>query len=240
MRKENKLLLVVVEGINDQIALLPLNKFYTPHNFEIIFTRGDITSAKTSTRQNIKSCLQSHIKNFLNKNKLHKQDILKVFFITDTDGTFIPDANIEAQSSCNKFKYLDDKIICKDVEQAKKRNKRKKDNILELLKTKEIYGISLEIFFMSCNLDHVITGEANCSVDQKSQNAEEFSAKYATGTGNEVELRQKFENFFLDRLIEKNVPEDYFGSWKHIQLDVNSLQRCSNFYLALKEIDELC
>ena len=115
MRKENKLLLVVVEGINDQIALLPLNKFYTPHNFEIIFTRGDITSAKTSTRQNIKSCLQSHIKNFLNKNKLHKQDILKVFFITDTDGTFIPDANIEAQSSCNKFKYLDDKIICKDV-----------------------------------------------------------------------------------------------------------------------------
>ena len=163
---------------------------------------------------------------------MRKQDIIKVWLITDTDGTFIPDDNIEVQDSQAKFCYMKDRIICNNFNEAQASKQRKKANLLELLKTKMINGIPLEIFFMSCNLDHVICDKANCTPEEKDAAAENFASKY-----DEPKHRLQFEHFFFERLTERHLPEDYDGSWKYIQQDLNSLQRCSNLYVALKELD---
>ena len=59
-----------------------------------------------------------HVNLYLKKYKLRKQDIIKVWLITDTDGTFIPDDNIEVQDSQAKFCYMKDRIICNNFNEA--------------------------------------------------------------------------------------------------------------------------
>ncbi|HIV14397.1 MAG TPA: hypothetical protein IAB18_00570 [Candidatus Avisuccinivibrio pullicola] len=233
MKQEKPKLLIIVEGINDSTALTPLSTLYHPRHFSIITTYGDITSQKDSVRSQIKSRLYSHIKQYMDKYGLTRKDIIKVWFITDTDGTFIPEENLKQQPSCEHFIYESDKILCKDRSQALLRNQRKKSNLLELLKTKKINKIPLELYFMSCNFDHVICGKANCSPEEKGEAAEEFQIAYGDATA-----RPKFEKFFLDRLTDIDVPLDYTESWDFIQQNINSLQRCSNFYLALKTLDD--
>ena len=91
--KENKLILVLVEGKSDQTALNLIEKFCENNKIQIYITKGDITSDFKTTYSNYENVLKDFIKKFINEYGLEKKDILQVIHIIDTDGAFIPDSN---------------------------------------------------------------------------------------------------------------------------------------------------
>ena len=227
-----KILLILTEGVNDRTALSVMTTLYPPQNFAIRITNGDVTSSFDSIRTNIKEKVAAHIKEYLKVSRLKSSDIIEVWLITDTDGTYISDSRIIEDSEHKKFYYEDNCIRTALPDNAKIRNKRKSKNLNELLKTKQLINIPFKIFFMSCNLDHVIANKANCEEDEKYENADNFAAYYG-----DQNKKEEFENFFK-KISPSNIePLNYKDSWKFIEQECNSLKRYSNFYLALQNLD---
>ena len=88
-----------------------------------------------------------------------KKDILQVIHIVDTDGAFIPDSNIVLNNNADSTLYYLDCIETNNVKKIIDRNNKKISIISKLCNTSKIYKIDYKIFYMSCNLDHVIHNE---------------------------------------------------------------------------------
>ena len=193
-------ILIIVEGISDEETLVPwinktinkLKKRVTP-----IVIHGDMLTKYKEyseefeiTSSNIIKELQKIINDFLKKpsNFIKWTDIMKVYYITDTDNCF----RIEKEHLTNKKECLNKLFKLKKI--VKSRSSREQP---------------FEVVFFGNNLEHVLYGiEKGLSDKEKEELSKEFAKVVLNGGKN-------FKNSFLQTGIK--TWNTYEESYKEIQ-----------------------
>ncbi|STO30933.1 Uncharacterised protein [Fusobacterium necrogenes] len=212
--KKRKVVLILVEGASDKTALGLIEKFYRSRNLKVYITNGDITSNGTTTFTNCTDSLKEIVREFREDKKLEKEDISEIIHIIDTDGAFIPDDCIVVDKTLSDFYYTLDCIKANSKRKVKIRNDRKIEIIQKLLNTKKIdKAINYRMFYMSCNLDHVLHNEMNLDNTLKVEKAFEFRRKFNNN-------KSGFIEFFNSSECKAN--GNYKATWDFIQQGKNS------------------
>lgn len=200
-------------------------------SIKFIVLRSDITSDYNSTKNNIVNKVEKEINIFLIKNpQYNNEDILGVVHITDTDGCFANDSIVCEDKNINKNEYYDNKILCKEKSKYLVSKNNKAENLKVLSKINEIildskYKAPYSIYYMSCNLDHVLHNKPNSGIAEKRINSVLFS--------DENDDPIKFEEFFTKDEIR--IKGTYDETWDYIKEDNNSLKRGTNFILCIEK-----
>ena len=218
-----KILFVIVEGPSDQQALSALiSRIFSDASVYVHIVHGDITSQLGVTPANVLKRLGDVINHYLRSNHFHKSDLLRIVHITDTDGAFIPDEAVVCDSRAAHALYSEDCIRTRDEDSIRKRNARKSANLRKLYGISELAGAPYSIFYMSCNLDHVLYDKQNSSDREKEDDSYRFAIRYRNDL-------PSFISFMEDSPFAVTV--SYPDSWDYIEQDLNSLQRHSNLCL---------
>ena len=138
------------------------------------------------------------------------------------DGAYVPDEAI-TEGGTNAFVYSTKGIQCKDTEKVIARNEHKRDVMDYLLSVGDIKGISYEMYFMSCNLDHALYDEINLDKEKKQDYADAFYEKF-------LDREEKFIEF-LNTDVVNGVPGTYPASWKCIKEELHSVERHTNLHV---------
>lgn len=226
-----KIVFVIVEGPSDEEALgVILSRLYSSDEVYVHITHGDITSEFIeSPNENILTRVASEVEEYAESNHYKKLHFKETIHIVDTDGTFIPDANVTEDPSAEKPVYSLSEIRTKNKAGIEERNKRKSGNIRKLCSKKEIWGVPYQVYYMSCNLDHVLYGKLNSSDEDKEADAFQFAKSYK-------DKIPEFVKFISES--DFSVVGDYRKSWLFIQQDLNSLHRYTNLAIGLPEPKE--
>ena len=234
----SQFVLVIVEGRTDETALyFGLEDHFRPLGLQIEVLSLDVFVGDRAN-YNVVHRIADAIKSFLSKRKLKKQDILFIAQITDLDGCYIHEDSIIVDPSyvdlVNKeWIYGSENVITKSLEKKNDlvtRNKVKSRNT-DIVSTKNvIFGISYGLYFMSANLEHVITRNPNNDQDSKIDSSEKFE-----------ELVLENINFFTDFFNSHEICpfNDYEGSWTKVKEGSNSLNGTSNLRFLLEKINGL-
>lgn len=208
---------------------------------------SDITTHGNVRSQSIFGLIKKfYIEPWLDNNHQSPERICKIIHIVDMDGAYIDDSHIEYDSSrmdpdnvwSEKPKYCKEKIISANTEQTKRRNAQKRNNIDWLSRNDTIHyngvdevtgenirrDVDYEVYFFSCNLDHVLHGDANLSGWEKNRKAREF-----------VECCEGDSEMFIEA-IKPNILANmtYEESWDFItERNNNSLGPYTNINILL-------
>ena len=230
MSKTKKVILLIVEGIIDQISLESvLPKLVIDRNVKFAITEGDMTTDRAVTTQNIKSKLVNIVISFLNSSRLRLSDILQIIHIIDTDGAFVPnDCVIENQNE--RLLYLSDRIETQNTQGIVNRNEQKVRIVNMLIATEKIYNKKYDVYFFSRNIEHVLHNiDRELSREEKLERAYKFADLYHENpTG--------FISFISDPSIV--VQGTKRETWDFIRQNTNSLKRYSNIHVFLRELLE--
>ena len=171
-------------------------------------------------------------------------DLIKIVHLVDTDGCGIDPANIIEEDRQDKyFDTTQYKVPIGRKSCIEQRNTNKIQVLKKLIKTTQFLfdeidddtgdalrtPIPYEIYYFSCNMEHVAHSNPNIgnnperiiAVKEKTAAAREFSMRFC-GSPNEKKL-------FIDLLDEVGVGIDYHNSWTYILKKRNALERKSNF-----------
>ena len=153
-----KIVFVIVEGPSDEEALgVILSRLYSSSEVYVHIMHGDITSEFIeSPNENILTRVASEVEGYAKSNHFEKIHFKEIIHIVDTDGAFIPDANVMEDPLAEKPVYSLNEIRTKNKDGIENRNRRKRRNICKLCSKKELWGIPYQVYYMSCNLDHVL------------------------------------------------------------------------------------
>lgn len=220
-----KVVLVIVEGSSDDTALgVMLNQIYDKDKVYVHIMHGDITTRKGVRSDNIVGKIGNEIRKYAKSNRYTSKDFKQIIHIVDTDGAYIPNENIILDSAHNKIFYESDGIHTPDQQGIIDRNKQKTDNLYRLRGTGQIWNVPYRIYYMSCNLDHVLHNKRNSMDDEKETDAYIFAKKYK----NDIEGFVKFicESDF-------SVSGDYKESWVYIENGLNSIDRYTNLGICI-------
>lgn len=222
-----KIILLVVEGITEDISLRGiLSELFNDKKIEFCLVRTDITTREDIKPNNIKKELGSIVKNFLGRT-FRVTDLQEVIHLVDTDGVYIPETNIEEDITLNNFVYSIDRIKAKDINKVIERNETKKANLEVLISTNEVLKkIPYKVYYLSQNLEHFFHDKLNCSREEKNKLAQLLEDRY-------IEDLESFLIFVRDSKLKS--PDDYSDSWDYIKKSTNSLSRCSNIHIFLKD-----
>lgn len=235
---ERKFLLFIVEGDHDKgelSAILHLPRFsYLLEKYEIAIVpqNNDLTATKGTSASNIQAKIQEAVMKFRRNgsmygfyNNIPVDDIQEVIQITDTDGAFIDPNRIVRGEDCD-FVYEDDQITTTNVAGAVGRNKRKSSILIKLSQVPMVANIKYSIYYVSCNMDHLLFNERNATRGQKGKNERAFQL-----------LCEKAPDILNYSIFDKRVMVNcsYDDSWEFIQKDCNSLQRHTNLNLFLSD-----
>ena len=221
-----KIVFVLVEGPSEEEALgVILNRIFDNETVHVHIMHCDITTQNGVTPLNILSKIGNEIRGYIASNPYKKDDFKEIIHLVDTDGVYIPDANIIQDSSTDNPIYSLTDIRTKNKVAIEKRNKQKRDNVNRICGVKEILGIPYSIYYMSCNLDHVLYNKQNSSDEEKEDDSYIFAKKY----------RNKIPEF-ISFITESgfSVMNGYAESWDYIKQDLHSLERHTNFGLCFK------
>lgn len=228
MSKAKKVILLIVEGIIDQVSLESvLPKLVIDRNVKFVITEGDITTDRTVTTQNLKKKLAEIIKSFLNSSRLKSSDILQIIHIVDTDGAFVSnDCIVENQNE--KLLYLSDRIETQNTQGIIARNEQKVRIINMLIATTTIYSKKYDVYFFSRNIEHVLhNNDKELSREEKMALAYEFTDRY-------YDSPNEFLTFISDPSLA--VQGTKSETWDFIRQETNSLKRYSNIHVFLREL----
>lgn len=229
MVTNKRIVFVIVEGPTDQDALgILLNRIFDRQKVIVHVQHSDITSDTAVNASNVVRKVTQIVKDYANSNSLKRQDFQEIIHITDTDGAFIsPDAVI-ADNTVARLTYSPTEIRTKNKSNIEDRNRRKSENINRLVSQSSMWtDIPYRIFYMSCNLDHVLHNKLNSSDDEKEDNAHRFAARY----------RNDIPGFI--RFIAGSdfaVCGEYRETWDFITRELHSLERHTNLGLCFPEI----
>lgn len=227
-KKAKKVILFLVEGASDLTSLEFIDNINTDETIKFQITSGDITSKLNITPQNCREEINKILLSFLERSKLRKTDIIKIIHILDIDGVYIPEIKIIEDKSIKKFLYTNNGIVAPSKENVQKRNENKKRILEKLLVTSKINSIPYEMYYMSCNLEHVLHNKLeDISEDEKKELANKFADRFY-----EKEIE------FIDFINNKDfkVLGDYKTTWDFIKKDLNSVNRYSNFWLFFENL----
>lgn len=220
-----KIVLVIVEGPSDASALERyFVKYFDSDRIVTKIIHGDITTDKNIDQSKIKAHLGNKVKSWITKDKFKKSDIDRIVHIIDMDGAYIDDKLIRFDESCKDSFYSPVSIKTSNVENIRLRNVQKRENVDTLsTNTSGIYnGIPYKVYYMSCNLDHVLYNLQNASDKEKEDYALEFSEKY-------IDNIDDFISFLCNSDFSRC--DSYEDSWKFIKGGKHSLERYSNLGL---------
>ncbi len=221
-----KIVFVIVEGPSDEEALgAVLSRLYSNDEVFVYITHGDITSEFTeSARKNIFTRVTDLIKEYANIYGVGKAHFKEIIHIVDTDGTYIPAVYVTEDLSVENPLYFPNEIRTKNKSAIEDRNKRKSANINKLCSRQEIWDIPYHVYYMSCNLDHVLYGKLNCTDEEKENNSYKFAKYY----------KERIPDFIsFISTSDFSVQGEYKESWDFIKQDLNSLHRHTNLGIGL-------
>lgn len=223
MPTKRKVVFIIVEGVSDQTALAAvISKLINTENVTVEFTSGDITSDNKINPSNVVSKIGDFVKNKSKEYYYEKQDILEVIHIIDTDGYGV-DSKAVMFSDVDNVMYELDAIKAKNPETIIKRNLQKSNNIKRLISQPTVWrSIPYSIYYMSCNLEHVLFDIMNLPWEEKDRMAGKFAVRYK-------EKPEEFLKFINSDTFSAN--SSYKKSWEYISLGNNSLKRFTNFNL---------
>jgi len=221
--EEKKIILFIVEGANDEIALAsPLENLLSSESAKFQITGGDITSDKQG--KDIKAKVGDVIKQHCKQYKLKLSDIIEVVLLTDMDGAYIPPERIILDTDYKEAFYEESAVLHCNPEKFYETHLRKQRNLNTLIGMGKAMGILFSVYFFSCNLDHVICNEANLTKTRKRDEAGRFDRKYSNDALGLL-------NFFQEKELASE--GDYPESWHTIKSETNSLKRHSNLNVFL-------
>lgn len=226
-----KIVLVIVEGPSDDTALgVMLNQIYDKDKVHVHIMHGDITTRKGVRSDNIVAKIGDEVRKYAKSNHYTSKHFKQIIHIVDMDGAYIPKENIILDLEHDKISYESDGIHTPDQQRIIERNKQKTDNLYRLRGTGQIWQVPYRIYYMSCNLDHVLHNRRNSTDDEKETDAYAFAKKYK----NDVE---GFINFICNS--DFSVNGDFKESWAYIEDGLNSIDRYTNLCICImKEIEK--
>lgn len=222
-----KIVLVIVEGPSDETALgIVLNQVFDKDSVHVHIMHGDITTRKGVNSQNIVTKIVNDVKWFAKSGHYTAKDFKQIIHIVDTDGVYVSDDKIIIDQECTKPMYEADGIYTYDKVGIVARNQQKRANLLRLRSHGTVWNIPYRVYYMSCNLDHVLYDMQNSSDDEKEDYAYTFAKKYKNDLAG-------FMNYISNSSF--SVKGDFKDSWSHIERDMNSLERFTNLCICIEE-----
>lgn len=222
-----KIVLVIVEGPSDETALgIMLNQIYDKDSVYVHIMHGDITTRKGVSAENIVAKIGNEVKLYAKSQHYTSKDFKEIIHIVDMDGAYIPDENIINDETCSDPIYESDGIHTADQEGIIKRNKQKSDNLNRLRAVGKIWSVPYRIYYMSCNLDHVLYNKRNSTDEEKENDAYAFAKRYRNDLDGFIE--------FICA-SEFSVNDNYKVSWEYIEKGMNSIERYSNLGVCVAE-----
>ena len=221
-----KVVFIIVEGPSDQDALeILLTKIFDSDSVHVEVMHGDVTTDFDVNPANIKKKLADTIKGYANQFRLSSSHFCRVIHLIDTDGAYVPDDCIYEDESLENPHYTLTAITAKKRENLINRNLRKRNNVNVLHTCQTIWSIPYSVYYMSCNLDHVLHNKLNSTDEEKELDAHEFAKKYRDDV-----------DAFLKFICESDfsVAGDYPQTWQFIKEGNHSLERHTNFRICLR------
>ena len=158
----------------DQLSSNSLIRYTATFQFNIydlmqfVVVHGDITLKDYVSADNIIKKIKGQIEAVKNKYPYQWGDFIRIVHIVDMDGVYIPDEAVRA-ADVEAVRYFEDHIEAKNVLEIRARNKRKGEILYKLRTTGKIRGIPYQIYFNSCNLEHVLYGELKDFTDEEKE-----------------------------------------------------------------------
>lgn len=222
---EKKVIAVIVEGPSEEAALgSVLKEYFDSAEVQFVVVHGDITTRDYITVENIIMKIDLLIESVRQKYGYRSSDFLKIVHIVDTDGAFSRDAIVETETE--EVRYFPDHIETKHPKYLRKKHEQKAKILSKLYSSGKINGVRYQIYFNSCNLEHVLFNELKNFTDiEKADMADDFAEKYE-GRVNE----------FIDFISDSDIAVEgtFKQTWRFIEKNNNSLERHSNMHLIFK------
>ena len=221
-----KIVLVIVEGPSDEVALgMALSQVYDKDFIYVHIMHGDITTRRGVNSQNIVAKIGSDVTAYAKSQHYKASDFKQIIHIDDTDGAYIPDDNIMEKENYLDIRYENDGIYTNNKASVMTRNQQKRDNLYRLRSCGIIWTIPYSLYYMSCNLDHVLYDKKNSTDKDKENDAYVFAKKYKGKV-------ESFKEFICKSPF--SVTGDYKGSWDYIEKDLNSVNRYTNLCICIE------
>ena len=222
-----KVVFVIVEGASDETALgIALNQVFDRASVHIHIMHGDITTRTGTNSQNIVAKVGNEVKAYATSNHYKANDFKQIIHIVDTDAVYLTDDKVLETPECVELSYQDDGIHTSDVGKVISRNKQKVDNLYRLRNCGNVWGIPYRVYYMSCNLDHVLYDKRNSTDEEKEDDAYAFAKKYKNNVG-------AFMKFMCES--DFSVKGNFKDSWEFIEIDMHSVERYTNLPICLEE-----
>lgn len=225
-----KILFIIVEGESDYDALgVIFDGWFTGNDVQVEIIGGDITSDYMSSSSNIVNYVTEKVKTRMRQlgKALRRSDIERVIHIVDTDGAFVSDSCVcEDRAHRGGPVYTPSQIIANPSSDICGRNRKKKANLLRLSRAATIWkSIPYSVYFMSCNMDHVLHDKQNNPQKNKIKDARAFARRYM----NDLKGFASFIN-----APDIAVEGDYSETWQFISGGTHSLERHTNLGLCFQ------
>lgn len=220
---EKKVIAFIVEGPSDEAALGSIMKeYFSGNEVQFVVVHGDITLKDYVSMDGIIIKINEQIESIKKKYRYKQDDFIKIIHLVDTDGVYVPEADVK-EADVEHLQYYEDHIEAKDASAIIERNKRKGDILYKLRKTGKVHDIPYRVYYNSCNLEHVLYGELKDFSDEEKQIlSDDFADKYDGKV-------DEFIEFISDSGIA--VMGTYQRTWDYIEKGTNSLQRHTNMWL---------
>ncbi len=224
-----KVVLIIVEGPSDDEALaLVFTNFYKQYSQSVMVhvVHGDITTELSGKSQTIRNRVTDVIRYHANVNKFTNEDYAQIIHLIDTDGAFVDEKFVIQDDTADLPIYSIQDIKTKNKSGIVQRNMLKSHNLNELSVIKNIWKIiPYKVYYMSCNLDHVLYDKQNSTDSDKEDCAHKFAKKYKDDLDG-------FISFISNSSF--SVKLGYKDSWNFIKTGLNSLNRYSNLHICFQ------
>lgn len=226
-----KIVFIIVEGPSDSDALgLLFDRIFSSNTVFVHITHMDVTTSIDSSGNYVRgrtilNRVGNIVETYMNAYHKRSSQFKEIIHITDMDGAYIPQDTVVFDSNAKKAKYEGDKILTAKVKAIQERNSQKRGCLDKLSTTPKIHNIPYHIYYMSCNLDHVLHNKRNLSNGEKESLARAFSKKYRDDI-------PSFIRFINDSKI--SVSGSFLETWAFIKEGLNSLERHTNLGLCFK------
>lgn len=218
-----KIVFVIVEGPTDNDALgLVFEHFFKDKEVYVHIVHGDITTRTGINNANILKAVVEEIKGYASNMHLTSKDFQEIIHIVDMDGAFVDNTKVVEDITKEEVYYSETEIRTKDKLRIENRNMQKRENLNKMTAKNKIWNIPYSVYYMSCNLDHVLYNKLNSTDEEKEQDAFDFAKRF------EEDL-QGFLKFISTS--DFSVQGTYVDTWQFIKEETHSLERHTNLGL---------
>ena len=174
--KEKKVIAFIVEGSSDEAVIGSVMKeYFSNEQIQFVVVHGDITTRDYVSVDNIIRKINDLVSTLKEKYRYKTSDFIKIIHLADTDGVFISDECVWP-ADVDSITYYEDHIETRSREAILDRNHKKSEILFKLYKTGKIGAIPYNIYYNSCNLEHVLFNELKDFTDEEK---EEMSDEFA-------------------------------------------------------------